>query len=155
MKVTTIDGEAMLSYRTSSNITSNCSIQCWRKIKQVTIWLIPANNDETREHILLLDAIDFNPVYSNIDILSDFAMLAVDVQAHIKSFVLVSEMIEYYLQLTHQESEINRSVLNYYLAEKAMVCAAVSVIYDLSPLGPAYLEVAQTHVNELKRRLDR
>src|SRR6266700_8350229 len=27
-------------FRTSSNITSNCSIQCWRKIKQVTIWLI-------------------------------------------------------------------------------------------------------------------
>src|SRR6266566_13145 len=129
--------------------------RCHGDLKLSNIWLIPANTDETREHILLLDAIDFNPVYSNIDILSDFAMLAVDVQAHIKSFVLVSEMIEYYLQLTHQESEINRSVLNYYLAEKAMVCAAVSVIYDLSPLGPAYLEVAQTHVNELKRRLDR
>jgi len=129
--------------------------RCHGDLKLSNIWLIPAGNDETREHVLLLDAIDFNPMYSNIDILSDFAMLAVDVQAHTKSSVLVTEMIEYYLRLTHQESGINRSVLNYYLAEKAMVCAAVSIVYDRSSLGPTYLEVAQSHINELKRRLDR
>jgi aminoglycoside phosphotransferase family enzyme len=129
--------------------------RCHGDLKLSNIWLIPADDDETREHVLLLDAIDFNPVYSNIDILSDFAMLVVDVQAHTKSSVIVGEMIEYYLQLTHQEGEINRSVLNYYLAEKAMMYAAISIIYDRSSLGPTYLEVAQSHINELKRRLDR
>lgn len=128
---------------------------CHGDLKLSNIWLMPPDNEESDERVLLLDAIDFNPIYSNIDILSDFAMLVVDVQAHTKSPLLVSEMIEYYLQLTDQESEINRSVLNYYLAEKAMVCAAVSIVYDRSPLGQAYLEGSQAQVNELKRRLDR
>src|SRR6266487_3118184 len=126
---------------------------CHGDLKLSNIWLIPTDHSEAHQRILLLDAIDFNPIYSNIAILSDFAMLLVDVQAHTLSSTLVGEMIEHYLQLTDQGSEINRSVLNYYLVERARECAAVS-IFDYSHLGQNYLEVAQMHLNELKYRLN-
>jgi len=43
------------------------------------------------EICLSLDAIDFNPMYSYIDILSDFAMLVIDIQARTKSRELAKQ----------------------------------------------------------------
>ncbi len=138
---------------------------CHGDLKVSNIWLMPTDNEEFNERVLLLDAIDFNPIYSNIDILSDFAMLVVDVQARLlivdeqkgtNSSDLAHLMIDDYLQLTGQVNERDRSVLLYYLVEKAIVCAAISTMYDKSPdPSSKYLEVAAIYKNQLERRLDR
>src|SRR2546426_7182628 len=51
--------------------------------------------------------------YNHIDILSDFAMLIADVQAHAPSPVPVNEMIDCYLQKTKQDNKVARGVLDY------------------------------------------
>ena len=45
--------------------------------------------------VKLLDAIDFNPLFNNIDILSDFAMLAIDVWARTQSVTFACRMIDF------------------------------------------------------------
>jgi hypothetical protein len=67
-----------------------------------------------RQHppVKLLDAIDFNPLFCNIDILSDFAMLVIDVWARTWSATLAHRMIDNYLQLTHQDDMLPRPYLN-------------------------------------------
>ena len=92
----------------------------------------------------ILDAIDFNPMYNHIDILSDFAMLIADVQARTQSPPLMHEMIDCYLQQTNQDNEIARGVLDYYVMEKAIVGTGISILYDDKPqLGRAFLKVAE------------
>src|SRR6266568_1477016 len=67
---------------------------------------------------------------NHIDILSDFAMLIADVQAHALSPVPVNEMIDCYLQKTKQDNEVARGVLDYYVMEKAIVGTGISILYD-------------------------
>ncbi len=130
---------------------------CHGDLKAPNIWILPGYCEletEPWKHVWILDAIDFNPSYRNIDILSDFAMLAVDIQARTKSIELAHKMINYYLEHTNQQDKAAKSVLEYYLVEKAIVGAAVSIVYDrLTELGLAYLEVAQERADKLKLRL--
>jgi aminoglycoside phosphotransferase family enzyme len=132
-------------------------MRCHGDLKARNIWIAPCNyrsNEEPWKSVSILDAIDFNPMYSNIDILSDFAMLVVDVQARTKSSALANFMIDEYLRLTRQQDKASRSVLTYYLVEKAFVGAIVNIIYDSLPLlGQSFLEVAKTYMEELKSRL--
>jgi len=98
----------------------------------------------------ILDAIDFNPSYSNIDVLSDLAMLVIDVQVRMNTPWLADFMIDEYLSLTEQQDEVSRFVLSYYLIEKAFVGAAISIVYDNAPdLGWAFLEVARMRMERL------
>jgi aminoglycoside phosphotransferase family enzyme len=101
-----------------------------------------------------LDAVDFNPMYSYIDILSDFAMLVTDIHARTKSHELANSMIENYLELTNQQDKVSRSVLAYYLTEKAIIGAAVSILYDKVPdVGLAFLKTAEMRMIDLERQL--
>jgi len=112
----------------------------------------PWNDGDLWRRIWILDAIDFNPSYSNIDVLSDLAMLVIDVQVRMKTPWLADFMIDEYLSLTEQQDEVSRFVLSYYLVEKAFVGAAISIVYDnLSDLGWGYLEVARMRMEDLKR----
>jgi aminoglycoside phosphotransferase family enzyme len=126
---------------------------CHGDLKSQNIWILPYDHccaEQPEKLVKILDAIDFNPEYSNIDTLSDFAMLVVDIQTRTQSAELVNEMIRYYLELTDQDNEIARSVLNYYLVEKAIVGSAISITYDNLPaLGLSLLDVAETHLNRL------
>jgi len=134
--------------------------RCHADLKAPNIWIAPCIpdsywcNKEPEKYVFLLDAIDFNPMYSNIDILSDFAMLVIDVHARTKNLSFVNFMIENYLRLSEQQDEVCKLVLTYYLIEKAIVGAAVSILYDSMPdLGLAFLEVAEIHMNDLKHRI--
>jgi aminoglycoside phosphotransferase family enzyme len=122
---------------------------CHGDLKSPNIWILPSDQENGgKDAVKILDAIDFNPAYSNIDTLSDFAMLVIDVQTRTGSALLANEMIEYYLSLTEQESEVAKSVLNYYLVEKAIVGAAISIVYDDAPdLGLSLLKVAEMRLN--------
>ncbi len=122
--------------------------RCHGDIKSPNIWIVPGRDGEHRQSIKILDAIDFNPSYSNIDILSDFAMLVIDIQTRTHSFALADAMIDHYLALTGQNEPVARAVLGYYLVEKAIVGAAISMVYDdLPDLGLSLLEVAEMRIN--------
>jgi aminoglycoside phosphotransferase family enzyme len=129
--------------------------RCHGDLKGRNIWIYPYTGkslEDAQKCVKVLDAVDFNPMYSNIDILSDFAMLVVDVQARAQSPLLADRMIEDYLNLTGQENKVSRAVLAYYLVEKAFIGGIVNIIYDNNPtLGVAFLQVAEMRMRELKR----
>jgi aminoglycoside phosphotransferase family enzyme len=124
---------------------------CHGDIKSPHIWIASDGNaGEKAWTFNLLDAIDFNPMYNHIDILSDFAMLIVDVQARTQSPTLVDQMIDSYLQKTNQDNEVAHGVLDYYIMEKAIVGTAISILYDNEPqLGRAFLKVAENRLESL------
>jgi len=127
--------------------------RCHGDLKAPHIWITPYNyisDTEPWEYVRVIDAIDFNPSYCNIDILSDLAMLVLDIQARTKSSVHTSRFIENYLRLTEQEDEISRAVLAFYLIEKAIMWTAVSIVYDdLPDLGLAFLDIANNRMADV------
>ncbi len=127
---------------------------CHGDLKTQNIWIVPPDDPFDKKRWLdvkILDAIDFNPVYSNIDILSDFAMLVVDVRVQTDAR-LADEMIKKYLELTQQENEEVKFVLNYYLVEKALVSATLrSVKEDLPEPDLAFLAVAREYLYKLRQ----
>jgi len=137
--------------------------RCHGDLKAPNIWIAPLPlpgtpneywyHKEPWKYVYLLDAVDFNPMYSYIDILSDFAMLVTDIHARTKSLELANQMIENYLELTDQQDKACRLVLAYYLVEKAIIGAAVSILYDNLPdLGLDFLKVASTRMIDLERQ---
>lgn len=130
--------------------------RCHGDLKARNIWIIPTVNHDAKHSeiwngVRVLDAIDFNPDFCNIDILSDFAMLVSDIYARTNSRDLADSMIGDYLRLTKQDDRASRFVLNYYLVEKAFVGALVSILYDdQMVLGLRYLEVTWSYLTELK-----
>lgn len=131
--------------------------RCHGDLKAPNIWIAPYESSqdiELEKFVCILDAIDFNPSYCNIDILSDLAMLVIDLQVRTKTSLLADLMIEEYLEITGQNDKIARLILSYYLVEKAYVGAAISFVYDKVPkLGWAFLKVAEMRMNDLKRQL--
>ena len=125
---------------------------CHGDIKSLNIWIIPGSTGEHQQYssVKLLDAIDFNPLFCNIDILSDFAMLVIDVQARTQSAEYARRMIENYLLLTHQEDTPSRVILEFYLFEKAIVTGAINILFDNQlELGHYLLHLAQEHLDAL------
>ncbi|HZS77460.1 MAG TPA: hypothetical protein VFA41_12675 [Ktedonobacteraceae bacterium] len=120
---------------------------CHGDIKALNLWILPPDEGNFPcDRVKLLDAIDFNPTYCNIDTLSDFAMLAVDIETRTNPW-LADSLVDYYLELTNQDNEAARTVLAYYRIEKAIVGAAISIVYDNLPeLGLRLLNVAQRHL---------
>jgi aminoglycoside phosphotransferase family enzyme len=131
--------------------------RCHGDLKARNIWILPTRYRQDSEHseiwggVRVLDAVDFNPEFCNIDTLSDFAMLVADIHARTDSLYIVNSMIEDYLHLTKQEDKGSRFVLNYYLIEKAFVGALVSMLYDKNSwLGQRYLDVCNGYLTEFK-----
>jgi aminoglycoside phosphotransferase family enzyme len=134
--------------------------RCHGDLKARNIWILPRpdpqapNHSEILDDVHLLDAIDFNPDFCKIDILSDFAMLVADIHTRTGSSELANSMIEDYLRLTKQDNRASRFVLDYYLIEKAFVGALVSILYDSNPrLGRRYLEVCTWYLTEFKSKI--
>lgn len=130
--------------------------QCHGDLKAKNIWIETIKQDDNPlQYVHILDAIDFNESYRNIDVLADLAMLVVDVEANGREDLGIY-LREKYLSLTGQaEDENARVVLTYYLLEKAIVCAIVCLVYDRDnkQLGPRFLELACGHAGDLKEKL--
>lgn len=135
--------------------------RCHGDLKCSNIWIA--------KRIHILDTIDFNSSYSNIDTISDFAMLVVDIQAHLlylnNTMVQIDEhisnrctmvakmLIRQYFDLTDQNNEPSTSVLDFYLLEKAIVRSAISVAYDKHPeLGWSYFRIAEMHLKKVNQQ---
>jgi len=122
---------------------------CHGDLKSPNIWVFSEKARWRRQgwpEVLLLDGADFNPSYTHIDTLSDIALLAADIQARTNagSPALADHLTRSYLQCTNQCDVVSRAILSYYLVEKALVGAAVSLVYDHLPeLGYAFLKVAE------------
>ena len=127
--------------------------RCHGDLKAPHLWIAPRDSwceQELWKSVSVLDAADFNPSYTHIDVLSDLALLAVDIQARTQSSSLADLLMERYLQYTKQQEEVARAVLAYYLVEKAIVGTAISIAYDHVPdLGWAYLAVAEMRLKSL------
>ncbi|GAC1665798.1 MAG: hypothetical protein NVS9B9_26800 [Ktedonobacteraceae bacterium] len=125
---------------------------CHGDIKSPHIWIASdGSSGEQAWAFNILDAIDFNPMYNHIDILSDFGMLIADVQARTQSPSLVNEMIDCYLRETNQDNEVTRGVLDFYVLDKAIVGTGISILYDNEPqLGRAFLNVAEHRLQSIR-----
>lgn len=127
--------------------------RCHGDLKARNIWIMPTpgSYSEFKSGVNVLDAVDFNADYCNIDTLSDFAMLVADIHARTNSYGIVNRITTEYLRRTQQEDEVSRFILHYYLIEKAFVGAYVSILYDGSPgLGWEYLHKTEQYLKELK-----
>ena len=128
--------------------------RCHGDLKSRNIWIMPfdvQSDEELWGRVKVLDAVDFNPMYSTIDILSDFAMLVVDVHMRTDSYEIANGLLEDYLRLTKQEGKSTHAVSNYYMVEKAFIGAIVNIIYDEKPdYGLAYLKVAKRRLEDVK-----
>lgn len=118
---------------------------CHGDLKSTNIWIMSSQEEEREEeqimqNVKILDAIDFNKIYYNIDVLSDLAMLVVDVQAMIRERLahhpscssiestFLRRFIEEYLTQTGQVADDEtKFVLDYYCLEKAIVSAAIEL----------------------------
>jgi aminoglycoside phosphotransferase family enzyme len=127
--------------------------RCHGDLKSPNIWIAPGTSGgkQGQFDVLILDGADFNPSYTHIDLLSDLALLVVDIQARTQLPSLAERLTQHYLQYTDQCDETSRAVLNYYLVEKAIVGAAISLAYDHLPaLGHAFLQVAEQRLEPLR-----
>ncbi|MDQ2906309.1 MAG: hypothetical protein ABI456_12600 [Ktedonobacteraceae bacterium] len=133
-----------------------CIKCCHGDLKAAHTWILPYDPDPQtgdipQGRIQILDAVDFNPNYNNIDMLSDFAMLIVDIQAHMESPDLVNPMIESYLRAIEQDNSFSRTVLAYYLVEKALIGIIVNTLYDeRTDLALSFLNVLEMRVKKLE-----
>lgn len=140
--------------------------RCHGDLKATNLWVRPAKTlflgmKKDPQELLALDCIDFNPEFCHIDTLSDVAMLAVDIEMHSTSWTgtykdmehaqsFANDFLVSYLREMKESSLDAWLLLRYYMIEKAMVCAYVSVLYDGQPdLGQRYLDIAYLHAQQL------
>lgn len=136
--------------------------RCHGDLKSTNLWTRPRKKFciELRKfawQLFILDCVDFNSHFYHIDTLSDVAMLAVDLEMRLSSYQLDDkseaygqEMAMYflntYLAEMEEQGEAVWPLLEYYMTEKAMVCAYISKEYDKEPdLVYRYLQVFQRH----------
>ncbi len=130
--------------------------QCHGDLKTKNTWIKAIKPDDTPlQSVPILDAVDFNESYRNIDVLADLAMLVVDVEA-IGGEDLGAYLEKEYLSLSGQTKDAAKLVLEYYLLEKAIVCAIVCIVYDhCEPhMGQRFLKIAEKHAKRLRDLLN-
>jgi len=144
--------EERFAYHLEHRVQAGYIKHCHGDIKSLNIWIMPDDTDDRQQNlsVKLLDAIDFNPLFRNIDILSDFAMLVIDVWARTWPAMFACRMINDYLQLTQQDDTPARNIFEFYLVEKAIVAAAINILFDNQlGLGLRLLQLAQEHLEHL------
>ena len=126
---------------------------CHGDIKSLNIWIVPEGQSQGPS-VKLLDAIDFNPLFNNIDILSDFAMLVVDVWARTHSDRFAGNMIDYHFELIDQNNPHARMLFDYYLIEKAIVAATINILFgNQRNLGLRLLDLALERLYHLSNQV--
>ncbi len=143
--------------------------RCHGDLKAVNLWLCPKRGlafprKSPNMHswqLIALDCVDFNEDFCHIDTLSDIAMLAMDLEMRLTQRLgqqcgkrLVGTFLDTYLREVKDTSELARLLLEYYIIEKAIVCAYMSILYDgLPSLGNKYLAIALAHTKKLEAKL--
>jgi aminoglycoside phosphotransferase family enzyme len=145
--------------------------RCHGDLKATNLWVRPAKTlffglKKYPQQLLALDCVDFNPEFCHIDTLSDVAMLAVDIEMHFTNWTGAYKDLEYaqnfanvfldrYLRQMQEYNMDAWPLLRYYMTEKAMVCAYVSILYDGQPeLGERYLDIAYVHAQQLGKPIE-
>lgn len=135
--------------------------QCHGDLKTKNIWIQAIEaGDAPSNSVHILDAVDFNESYRNIDVLADLAMLVVDVEAiggKERGKELGAFLKKEYLALSNQPEEAAQLVLEYYLVEKAVVCAIMCLVYDQHErhMGPDFLAIASSHADKLRKMIEK
>lgn len=142
--------------------------RCHGDLRATNLWVQPETVRflglrKSSQRLLALDCIDFNPEFCHIDTLSDVAMLAVDIEAYLVDQFARSiqeetdrgpaqYFLEAYLeQVGEQGTEPIWALLEYYMTEKAMICAYMSILYDKLPqFDRRYLDIALIHAQRLE-----
>lgn len=141
--------------------------RCHGDLKAANLWVYPEKSlflglKKHQRTLLALDCVDFNhPEFCHIDPLSDVAMLAADIEMRSGTSMgtdaargLVHDFLKVYLEETREDSSMVWPLLAYYITEKAMICAYMSILYDNSlNLGKKYLEVALVNAQRIAERL--
>lgn len=138
--------------------------RCHGDLKATNLWIRSARGKHGRQ-LLALDCVDFNPSFCYIDPLSDIAMLAVDIEARYNDWITDDKrqighkrakwFLATYLKAAQENDRARWTLLEYYMTEKAMICAYMSILFDGLPiLGLRYLEVALRHARHLDKRLE-
>lgn len=136
-----------------------CIKECHGDLHSENIWVLDEKDvisDDPSQRVVLLDAIDFNDLYCCMDVLSDLAMLIIDVQARSNRPGLGDIMIDEYMRMEHAygrkrfNERITRCILRFYLVEKAMVRAAISLDGDDLKVGRRFLNLLNAHIEKLK-----
>lgn len=142
-----------------------CIKRCHGDLKATNLWICPPDNEsQAQERLVALDCVDFNPEFCNIDTLSDVAMLGIDLEMRLekapvnrKEGLSGQQLARHFLNIYLKAAGENETVwplLEYYMTEKAMVCAYMSILYDELPtLGEKYLKVVLAHAKELTKYL--
>jgi aminoglycoside phosphotransferase family enzyme len=142
-------------------------------LKTTNLWVEPEKPyfcglKKLPRRLIALDCVDFNPEFCHIDTLSDVAMLTIDLEMYISNRLkihanwqeveeaeLAQHFLEYYQRVIQENSEKWKPLLEYYMTEKSMVCAYVSILYDERPVaGERYLEVTLNHAQRLQKLLE-
>ena len=139
--------------------------RCHGDLKAANLWICPSDESSpAQKRLIALDCVDFNPEFCNIDTLSDVAMLAVDLEMRLENVTKNSNeefsaqqhayhFLQMYLQAVGEKESV-WPLLEYYMTEKAMVCAYMSIVYDDLPrLGEKYLKVVLAHSQVLAKHL--
>jgi aminoglycoside phosphotransferase family enzyme len=148
----------------------HCIKRCHGDLKTTNMWIEPAKSyffglKKRPQYLIALDCIDFNPEFCHIDTLSDLAMLIIDLELHLSNWLKTSynnqngqDLTQHFLAcyLHEMQEDIDKAdpLLEYYMTEKSMVCAYVSILYDKRLIiGKKYLEVALSHAQKLEKML--
>jgi aminoglycoside phosphotransferase family enzyme len=154
---------------------SHCIKRCHGDLKTTNLWIDIEKSNllgliKQPRQLFAIDCIDFNPEFCHIDTLSDVAMLAIDLEMLLltdwlkaktgsskqeqEGKSLIGYFLDCYLREMAEDGEKWNPLLEYYMTEKSMVCAYVSILYDERPfIGKKYLEVALSHAQKLEKML--
>jgi aminoglycoside phosphotransferase family enzyme len=151
------------AYHFTQRYESGYVRRCHGDLKATNLWIYPGKNGQ--RELLALDCVDFKADFCHIDILSDVAMLAIDLEMRLTRWSdnyedkkngrkLTNHFLYTYLKEAMAKGDPTWLLLEYYMTEKAMICAFMSIRYDQLPtLGEKYLDVAFAHAQRLQRRL--
>lgn len=138
-------------------------IRCHGDLKSTNLWVYPSRFLGIKfRRLLALDCVDFRDDFSHIDTLSDIAMLAVDIEMHSLSQVEENDdgaaklamarlFLATYLRAMCEDQHKVQPMLEYYMLEKSIVCAFMSILYAKDhTLGLQYLNIARIHADLLQ-----
>lgn len=145
--------------------------RCHGDLKTTNLWIEPEKVrffglKKHPQRLIAIDCIDFNPEFCHIDTLSDIAMLIIDLERYLADCqqtssngqageTLTQHFLECYFREMREDSEKWYPLLEYYMTEKSMVRAYVSILYDnLLEEGKKYLDIALVHAQRLQEMLD-
>lgn len=129
--------------------------RCHGDLKATNLWIHTAGFPFSRPRLIALDCIDFKPEFCYIDTLSDVAMLAIDLERLLgtRNSTIAYDFLHAYLQEMQEHVDQVEPLLEYYMAEKALVCAYVSILYDTqqTDIRYCYLDIASKHAARLSQ----